>query len=142
MTQYISIIFLVALLPLAASAEDYCYARAKAEQNQILREFSSHPPSKYDQEAYLAWSKKMNAALAAAAQRHEDCAAAARAAFSPATSAKVEECIAESNRRTDELGKRYHGRNLTAQEQATRRAEEQRLVEERISCSSRANRWR
>lgn len=140
MTHYFTIFLLVALLPLAASAQGNCDAQAEAEQNRILREFSRQPPSKYDQEAYMAWSKSMNAALAAAAQRHEDCIRSSRAAISPATAAKVEECIAGSNRRADEFEKKYRGRNLTMQEQATRRAEEQRLLDERMSCTSRANR--
>lgn len=140
MTHFITKFFFIALLPLAASAQDKCDAQAQAEQNRILREFSGRPPSKNDQEAYLAWSRNLNAALATAAQRHEDCVRSNRGAIPPSTAAKLEECITGNNRRADDFEKRYRGRNLTAQEQAARRAEEQRLIEERMSCTSRANR--
>jgi len=140
MTHNITIFLLVALLPLAASAQGNCDAQAEAEQNRIIREFSSQPPSKHDQEAYLAWSKSMNAGLAAAAQRHEDCRRSSRTAIPPATVAKEAECIAGSNRRAEEFERRYRGRALSAQEQTIRRAEEQRLIEERMSCTNRANR--
>lgn len=140
MTNHITFFLLVVLLPLAASAQDKCYAQAETEQNRIVREFSSQPPSKNDRDAYLAWSKNMNSALAAAARRHEDCVRSNRAAIPPTTVAKEEECIAGSNRRAEEFDKRYRGRTLTAQEQATRRAEEQHLIEERMSCANRANR--
>lgn len=140
MTHRVTIFLLVALLPLTVSAQSKCDAQAEAEQNRIIREFSSQPPSKHDQDAYLAWSKNMNAALAAAAQRHEDCRRSSRTAILPATVAKEEECIAGSNRRAEEFEKRYRGRTLTAQEQTTRRAEEQGLIEERMSCTNRANR--
>lgn len=137
MTRLVATFLFVALLPLAASAAGNCDAQAEAEQDQILREFSRQPPSKYDQEAYMSWSKNMNAALAAAAQRHEDCTRANRAAISPAAAAKVDECIAGSNRHMDELNRKYHGRYLTMQEQTTRRAEEQSLIDERMSCTDR-----
>jgi hypothetical protein len=140
MTHYITIVFLVALLPLAASAQDKCDTQAEAEQKQILQKFSSQPPSKYDQPAYIDWSKKMNTALAAVGRRHEDCIRSSRAAISPATAAKVEACIAGSNRRADEFEKKYRGRNLTTQEQTTRRAEEQGLIEARMSCTSTTSR--
>ncbi len=81
MTRNITIFLLVALLPLAASAQGNCDAEAEAEQNRIIREFSSQPRSKHDQVAYLAWSKSMNTALAAAAQRHEGCRRSSRTAI-------------------------------------------------------------
>ena len=140
MTHHITLSLLVALLPLAANAQDKCTTQGEAEQNRIVREFSSQPPAKGDRDAELTWSKNLHAALAAAAKRAEDCVRSNRAAIPPATAAKEEACIAGNNRRTDEFDKRYRGRTLTAQEQAMRRIEEQRLIEERISCTSRANR--
>jgi hypothetical protein len=140
MTRHITIFLLVALLPFAASAQSNCDARAEAEQNRITREFSSQAPSKHDQQAYMVWSKNLHTALSGVASRHEDCIRSSRAATSPATASKIDECIARINRRTDEFEKKYRGRNLTTQEQAMRRAEEQRLIDERMTCTSRASR--
>ena len=69
MTHHITLFLLIVLTPLTASAQNKCDAQAEAEQNRIIRKLESQPPSKHDQEAYLAWSKNMNAALAAVAQR-------------------------------------------------------------------------
>ncbi len=140
MTHHIMLSFLLALLPLAAIAQDKCTAQGQAEQDRIVREFSSQLPAKGDKDAELTWSRNLHAALAAAAKRAEDCTRSSRAAIPPAAAAKEQECIAGSNRRADEFEKRYRGRTLTAQEQSTKRAEEQRLIEERMSCSNRANR--
>ncbi len=140
MTQYISIFLLVTLLPIAAKAQDKCTVQGEAEQNRIVREFSSQPPAKGDKDAELTWSKNLNAALAAAAKRAEDCARSSRSATPPAAAAKAQECLAANNRRADEFQKRYTGRTLTPQEQTTRRAEETHLMDERMSCTNRANR--
>ena len=106
MTHHITLFLLIVLTPLTASAQNKCDAQAEAEQNRIIRKLESQPPSKHDQEAYLAWSKNMNAALAAVAQRHEDCRRSSRTAIPPATVAKEDECIAGSNRRAEEFEKR------------------------------------
>lgn len=105
MTHHIALPLLVVLLPLAANAQDKCTAQGEAEQNRIVREFSSRPPAKGDKNAELTWSKNLHAALAAAAKRAEDCARSNRAAIPPATAAKEGECIAGSNRRADEFEK-------------------------------------
>jgi hypothetical protein len=139
MTRHVTLFLLIALLPLAASAQDKCTVQGEAEQNRIVREFSGQPPAKGDKDAEITWSKNLHAALAAAAKRAEDCARSNKSAIPPATAAKAQECIAGNNRRADEFDKRYRGRTLTAPEQATRRAEEQRLIEERMSCTNRAN---
>lgn len=131
---------LLFLLPLAAGAQDRCTAEGQVEQDRIVREFSGQPPARGDKDAEIAWSRRLHAALEANAKRAEDCVRANRAAIPPATAAKEAECIAGSIRRADEMVERYRGRTLTAQEQATRRAEEQRLHEERMSCTNRANR--
>ena len=114
--------------------------QGQAEQDRIVREFSEKRPTKGDKEAELTWSKNLNAALAAATKRAEDCSRANRSATLPATAAKEQECIAANNRRTDELMKRFDGRTLTQQEQTVRRAEETRLIDERMACTNRANR--
>ena len=129
------VVFLAVLLPLTANAKDKCDAQAEAEQNRITREFSSQAPSKNDQQAYIAWSKNLHAALATASQRHEDCLRSARAASRPANAAKLDECIAEANRHADELQAKYQGRSLTAEEQAALRAEQERVIEERMACT-------
>lgn len=140
MKYTLTILILAALLPLTANAKDKCDAQAEAEQNRITREFSSQAPSKNDQQAYLAWSKNLNAALAAAAQRHEDCVRSARAASRPANTAKMDECIAEANRHYHEIEAKYRGRTLTVEEQAAHRAEEEKLLEERMACNKLAGR--
>ena len=135
MKNTIHFLILAILLPLTANAKDKCDAQAEAEQHRITREFSSQAPSKNDQQAYLAWSKNLHAALATASQRHEDCVRSARAASRPANTAKLDECIAEANRHADELQAKYQGRTLTAEEQAALRAEEERVIEERMACT-------
>lgn len=137
MKKLLALPILAILLPFTASAKEKCDAQAEAEQNRIMREFSIQAPSKNDQQAYLAWSKSLQTALATAAQRHEDCVRAARAASRPANAAKVDECIAESNRHYHEIQAKYRGRTLTAKEQAEARAEEERLIEERMACTTR-----
>ena len=134
MNNLVPAFLLATLLPLAANAQDKCKAMAEAEQNRIVREFSSQAPSKNDQHAYLAWSKNLNAALSAADQRHEECVQSARAASRPANAAKVDECIAESNRQYHEIQAKYQGRTLTAGEQTALRAEEERMIEGRMAC--------
>lgn len=133
-------VFLIAFLPLTAKAQDKCTAQGEAEQNQIMREFSGRLPAKGDRDAELTWSKNLNAALAAAAERAEDCSRSSRSAIAPTAAAKEQACLAANNRQADEIQKRYDGRSMTSQEQTTRRAEEARLVDERMSCTSRANR--
>ncbi len=140
MTHRITLFFLAALLPLAAAAQDKCTAQGAAEQDRIVREFSSRPPAKGDKDAELTWSRNLHAALAAAAKRAEDCTRSNRAAVPPAVAAKEQECIAGVSRRTDELNKRYRGRTLSTQEQVTRRSEEDHLLEERMACMNRAKR--
>ncbi len=140
MTQYISLFLLVALLPFAANAEDKCTTQGEAEQARIVREFSSRPPTRGNKDAELSWSRNLNAALEAAAKRAEDCTRSSRSTISPAAATKEQECLATNNRRADEFQKRYGARTLTPQEQATRRTEETRLIDERMSCTNRANR--
>ena len=140
MTQFISLFLVAALLPFAAIAQDKCRDQGEAEQNRIVREFSRQPPTKGDKDAELTWSKNLNAALAAAAKRAEDCTRSSRAAVPPAAATKEQECLAANNRRAEEFQKRYGGRNLTPQEQTTRLAEETRLMDERMSCTNRSNR--
>lgn len=140
MTHRFMLIFLTAIVPLGATAQDQCTTQGQAEQDRIVREFSSQRPTRGDKDAELTWSRNLNQALAAAAARAEDCTRSSKAAIPSATVAKEQACIAESHRRAEEIDKRYRGRTLTAPEQATRRAEEQRLIEERMSCTNRANR--
>jgi hypothetical protein len=140
MTKYILIFLFIAILPLAAKAQDNCTVQGEAEQNRIVREFLSRPPAKGEKDAEFTWSKNLNAALAAAAKRAEDCTRSNRSAIPPAAAAKEQECLAANNRQADEFQKRYGGRALTPQEQTTRRAEETRLMDERMSCTNRANR--
>lgn len=132
---------LAVLLPPSANAQDRCQAQGKAEQDQILREYSGRPPPQGDKAAQLEWSKRMHAALAASAARAEECSRAARrAAVTPAIAAKEQDCIAASNRRADELQAKYRGKTMSREEQAARRAEEERLLDDRMACSSRARR--
>lgn len=140
MNGRVTLALLAALPPLCAAAQDGCTAQGVAEQDRITREFSSQRPARGDKDAELAWSRNLYAALAAAAKRAEDCTRASRVSTPPSAAAMRDECIAESNRRADELEHRYRGRTLTAQEQATRRAEEQRLLDERMDCGRRPGR--
>ena len=140
MKHHITLSFLAVLLPLAATAQDTCTAQGQEDQDRILREFSSQRPARGDKDAELTWSKNLNAALAAAAKRAEDCARTNKPAVPAAAAAKEQECIAEVSRRTSELDKRYGGRTLSTQEQAARRSEESRLLEDRMSCMNRARR--
>jgi hypothetical protein len=82
----------------------------------------------------------MNSALAAAAKRAEECTRSNKPAISPAAAMKQQGCIARTARGATDLEKMYRGRTLTAQDQATLRAEEQRLLDERLSCTGRASR--
>ncbi len=135
MTRSRTIALLAAFIPLHTAAQSICDTRAEAEQAQVIRELSARPPSKHDKEAYIAWSTKMHTALAAVAQRHEECRRANRPAVTPEMAAKVDACLAENNRRSDESEKRYRGRNLSAEEQAASRAEGRRLMDERMACT-------
>ena len=137
MPHHITLAFLAILMPLAAAAQDGCTAQGEAEQDRIIREFSGRPPAKGDKDAALTWSKNLNAALAAAAKRAEECTRANR----PATAAaKEQECAKQASRQADELEKKYRGRTLSSQEQAARRSDEDRLLESRMSCIRSAQR--
>lgn len=135
-----TIFFLIALQPLGALAQHKCDSDAEAAQDRVVREFSVNPPSKHDQTAYLAWSQKLNAAMATVAKRHEECIRSSRPAMSPAEVSRIDDCLASVRRRGDEVATRYRGRTLTFQEQTTRRAEEQTLQDEYMACARTANR--
>lgn len=136
-----AILLVVALLlPLSSIAQDKCTTQGKAEQLRIEREFSAQRPARGDKDAELTWSKNLNAALAAAARRAEDCTRASRPAVQPAAAAKVEDCLAGVRRRGDELQQRYRGRTPTLQEQTTQRGEEQRLQDEYMACTRNTHR--
>lgn len=126
--------FVLVLLSAHANAQDRCTAQGQAEQERIQREFVSNRPAKDDKDAQVTWARNLNAALAAAARRAEDCARAARQAEAPAIAARERECAARAIAQADELDKRYRGRSLSPQEQAARRSEEDRLLQERMSC--------
>lgn len=133
---------LLALLapPISALAQPSCTERYQAEQERIAREFTAQPPKKGDKEAELAWSKKLHAALAESAKNADQCERDARRAVSPSAQAAENECIAANNRRTDELTKKYRDRTLDRAGQATRRQEEQQLLDERMACVTRPRR--
>jgi hypothetical protein len=128
------------LLPLVSVGQDKCTEQGKAEQQSIEREFTAKRPAKGDKDAELTWSKNLYAALAASAKRAEDCTRANRPAATPAATAKLEECLADVRRRTDELQQRYRGRTPTLQEQKKQRDEEARLQDEYQACSKAARR--
>jgi hypothetical protein len=130
-----TICFLAALIPVASPAQDRCTVQGQADQVRIEREFSGQRPARGDKEAELTWSKNLNAALAAAAKRAEDCSRASKPAVAPAASARVEECLADVRRRTDDLNRRDRGRTLTLQEQTARRSEDERLLDEYMACT-------
>ena len=106
----------------------------------MIRDLSARPPSKHDKDAQIAWSTKAHTALAAIAQRHEECRRANRPVVTPEMAAKVDACLAENNRRSEESEKRYRGRNMSAEEQAASRAEGRRLMDERMACTRDASR--
>jgi hypothetical protein len=134
-TQYAIPLVLALLLPLVSAAQDKCNAQAQADQLRIEREFSARRPAKGDRVAEANWSNDLHAALAATAKRFEECARASTPTPTPAATARIDECLAGVRRRGDELQRRYGGRSLTLQEQTTRRAEEQRLQDEHMSCT-------
>ena len=129
-----------ALWPVVATAQDRCTAQGQAEQDRIIREFNGQLPPKGNRDAEQAWSRKLHDALAAAARRAEDCARASRPPLTPAAAATQEACLVASNRAADELQKKYAGRTLSMPEQTARRAEEQRLIDERMACARRTGR--
>lgn len=137
MRHHITLAILTILMPLAATAQNNCTAQGEAEQDRIVLDFSSQRPPQGDKDAALVWSKNLNAALAAAAKRAEECARGNR----PATAAaKEQECAKQASSHADELEKKYRGRTLSSQEQAARRSEEDRLLERRMSCIRAAQR--
>ncbi|MEN9865786.1 MAG: hypothetical protein RL748_1376 [Pseudomonadota bacterium] len=125
---------ILALLPLLANAQDKCTETGKAEQDQIQRDFSRKLPAKGDKQAEAAWAKDLHAALEASAKRAEDCTRASKRAAGPAFMAQEQACAVKASQQADELAKKYRGKTLSAQEQAERRKEEDRLLEERMSC--------
>lgn len=140
MTHRNKLLLLAALLPLAATAQDKCTVQGQVEQDRVVREYSGQRPAKGDREAELTWSRNMNSALAAAAKRAEECTRSSKPATPAAAAMKQEDCIAGAVRGVTDLEKRYQGRTLTSQEQATKRSEEQRLIEQRMSCTNRISR--
>lgn len=130
----ISLALVATLVPVVANAEDTCDARGVAEQVEIEREFSRNRPPSGDKDAELAWAKNLDSALAAAANRAEDCSRANKKATGPTAAQNEQQCAAKASQQADELDKKYRGRTLSAEEQAARRSEENRLLEERMAC--------
>lgn len=134
MKHCISLALVATLVPLAATAQDTCDARGLAEQDQIQREFSRNRPPSGDKDAELAWAKNLDSALAAAANRAEDCGRANKKAKGPMAARNEQRCAAKASQQAEELNKKYRGRTLSTDEQAAKRSEENRLLEERVAC--------
>ena len=140
MTHRLPTILFVALLPFAASAQSKCDTIADAETERVSKELAKQAPSKDDQQAYMAWSRRMHDALAEVGRKHDECVRSSKPPLSAGDAAKIDACLAANNRRSDEVEKKYRGRNLTFQEQTAHRAEGQRLMDERMACTKPANR--
>lgn len=115
-------------------AQSECDARANAEEEAITREFSARSPGKGTGEAQQAWAKDLHFALQAVQQRHEACRKAHMPGPNSPQVQRVMQCIDANNRRSDEVAKRYQGRTMSSQDQAQRRADEQKLLDERMAC--------
>jgi hypothetical protein len=131
------LVVLFATVPLAASAADRCTDQAQAEVDRVTREFSAKRPAQGDQQAERAWSSELHTALAAIGKRADACASAQRSNPPPEAAQKQQACVAASHSRLEALQKKYAGRPMTPQEQATRRDEENQLVEDRMACMRR-----
>lgn len=133
-------IFIASLLSGLASAQDRCMTEFQAEQNRIERDFARQVPTKGDKDGEVRWATNMNAALAAAARKAEECTRASKPPESPAAVERERNCIALVSRRAEEIARKYGGGTLSRADQIARRGEEDRLIEERMACSTRGKR--
>lgn len=133
-----AVLLVATVLPSAAVlAQDRCMAQYQAEQMRIEREAAQQRPTKGDRAAEEKWAKSMHAALALAAKNAEQCQRDSKPPVAAAVLAKEQACIAALHRRMAELDQKYKGKSLSASEQMARRAEDDKLVEDRMKCSHR-----
>lgn len=125
------------MVPLAALAADRCTDQAQAETDRVTRELSARRPAQGDPQAERAWSLELHTALAAISKRADACASAQRSNTPPEAAQKQQACIATVHNRVEALQKKYAGRAMSPQDQATRREEESRLMDERMACTRR-----
>jgi len=120
-----------------ASAADLCLETFKAEQARVEREFTARPPGP-SREAQVQWSRELHAAMEAVAKRARQCEEASRPKpGSPEFQRDLDvlrQCLAGIDQKLVDLDKRYQGRSLAKAEQAARREEESRLIDERMEC--------
>lgn len=133
-------IIVASLLPSFAIAQDRCMAEYQAEVGRIERDLARQVPTKGDKDGEIRWATKLHTALAAASKRSEECTRASKPTESPAAVEREQNCIALLSQRADEIAKRYGGGTLSRADQIARRGEEDRLIEERMACSTKVKR--
>ena len=120
-----------------AFAQDRCMAQYQTEQLRIERAAAQQRPVKGDTAAEHKWAKTMHAALALAAKTAEQCKLDNKPPVPAAVLAKEQDCIASLHRRATELNQKYQGKSPSTTEQIAHRAENDKLIEDRMKCSRR-----
>ena len=120
-----------------AFSQDRCMAQYQAEQLRIEREAAQQRPAKGDTAAEQKWAQNMHAAMAIAAKNAEQCVRDNKPPVSAAVLAKEQDCIASLHRRSTELAQKYKDKSLSTSEQIAYRAENNKLIEDRMKCSRR-----
>lgn len=123
------------LAPVLATAQDRCVARYESERARIERELARDAPKASDREAYQRWSQRLHDLLKAAADEAEACTRASRPAPAPQAVAAQQACLDGVHRAGDDIARRYGQRTLSPSEQAARRAEEEKLLDQRRACT-------
>lgn len=102
---------------------------------QAERDARANPPGR-DLEAQRRLMTPVHAALKAAADKAEQCEKASRSARAgPEADRRAKACTDRAQAQATELQQRYAARtDLSRAEQAARRDEENRMVEERMNC--------
>lgn len=123
------------LLPLAAAAQDRCASQLEAEQARIQNEYAQQRPTPGDKAAAGAALRKMREQMDAAAKKADDCRRADKPKSTPGLVAERDRCLAAIARRSEDIEKRYGGKIMTKADQAARRGEEDRLLQDRNACN-------
>ena len=119
-----------------AQADDRCAQQYRAEASRIEREHSQKRPTPGSKEAEVNWSKGLRAALALAAKNAEASTSAAGKAKASSNERAELDCAAQANSAFDGPLRRYGNRTLTSGEQASRKAEELKILDNRNACLS------
>lgn len=115
-------------------AAQRCVAQLQAEQARIERDFTRDRPPQTDKVAFERWARNLHAALNAAGKAAESCERQSQPALTPERRSTLEACIFRVSAKSEELNRRYAGRNLSRDEQSKLRAEQLELHDQRIAC--------